>query len=108
MTILPDRTDIGVATAIAGDPLLVSALSGGDATTVIGPIARAATLLADLQADTRRYQDVEAAAWPLAHAENITDAIEDLLTNPATTRAVRQLIGQIVLTADQYAARWSK
>lgn len=95
-----------VASVITDSPLLLAALSSADRATVFGDTIRRATLVADLQPEPR-YLDVTAAVTWLADADRIEQAMADLIADPRTSPAVRQLIDQLLDAAEQRAARWS-
>lgn len=104
---MPYRRDTGVASVITDSPLLLAALSSGDRHTLAGPVLRAATLISDLQ-PAAQYRDVAAAVEHLAQADDIDQAMAELITNPATTQPVREVVRTILTAAEQRAARWSR
>lgn len=104
---MADRSTRAVAGVIAATELHLAALSDGDHATGVSDTIRRATTVADVQ-PADRYTSVDAAILHLAETDDVADAIDDLLSSPQTTTAVRKLVALVIDAADQLAARWSQ
>lgn len=91
-----------VAELLAESEQLLELLADGDYARLSDSTIRRATTVTNVQPNAR-YTSVGAALHLLAETDNIADAIEDLLSSPQTTTAVRKLTAGILLAADQLA-----